>query len=65
MQSLLCRVLCSAWLLLFGLWFGVAPARPHKLPNVRPGPRVYRRQVAAIGTVGRRVFAVRLQVILA
>lgn len=65
MQALLCRALCSAWLLLVALRFRTMPAGAHKLPNVRPGPRVYRRQVAAIGTVGRRVFAVRLQVILA
>jgi hypothetical protein len=64
LTELVTRALISAWLFLFGLWFGVAPASPARRPA--PAPRAVARQWRAIGQLPTgRIYAVRVQVVIA
>jgi hypothetical protein len=57
--------LISTTVCLFILWPALLWRFGRNTRPPRPAPRPLRRQVAAVGTFGGRVFAVRLQVILA
>jgi hypothetical protein len=63
LSELVSRAVVAAALLALVLRFGPVGAA-HTLPRATPAPRTYRRTWGAVGTLGRRCWGIRLQVVL-